>query len=301
MKDTLPDFGLPPKHRLRLRHLSDGRLLLVLLQSIDIRLCKSASAIAVGRLGQFQHGCRRLSIPGTEILQTADIYPAPAKNPRRVLYSVCHVHDALPASWQGPRMLRKVARASQLHPPPHLWGSCGAAGRGTSASLLEDQVDCCLEHEAEQRAAAARRRQLQLVGRSACGGDPVSTRRRVVRKVKIKSCTSSSSSVSTSTGTSSSSSSAARTKTKADPDDPPEDTTAQLLGGGTEKSCFSAEQKNTDRDEQDEDDDYYCYVSESSNDEDGGGLEQDGDEENPRLMMLVPTMSAPQILLIEMM
>ncbi|CAD7949939.1 unnamed protein product [Amoebophrya sp. A120] len=111
MKETLPDFGLPPKGKLGLRHLSDGRLLLVFMQALDIRLCKRASPVPVGRLAQFQVACRCLGVPRREILQTSDVFPAPPRNPRRVLYCMCHVNDALPESYAGPKLPKSDARS----------------------------------------------------------------------------------------------------------------------------------------------------------------------------------------------
>ncbi|CAD7970381.1 unnamed protein product [Amoebophrya sp. A25] len=115
MKETLPVFGLPP--RLRLRDLSDGSILLVLIQALDVRLCKKGSAAAIGRIAQFQKACRRLGVPQSELLLTGDLFPAPPRNPRRVLYSLKQLHDALPPNYQGPRIVRGWSSCTTTETP----------------------------------------------------------------------------------------------------------------------------------------------------------------------------------------
>ncbi|CAD7949933.1 unnamed protein product, partial [Amoebophrya sp. A120] len=101
IRETLGAPQLPKE--LSLQDLRDGKVLVALVQGIDIRLCRRSNNIPLGRLAQFQTSCRELGLTDAQIFAVPDLVPD-VKNPKSVLKTLQSLSECLDHKWRGPRI-----------------------------------------------------------------------------------------------------------------------------------------------------------------------------------------------------
>eukprot|EP00392_Amoebophrya_sp_AT5.2_P016758 g17054.t1 len=100
ISENLPDIP----SEIHLTDLCDGRILVALIQCIDIRLIRRGNAMALGRIAQFQGACRELGLTQQQMFSATDIVPE-VKNGKQLLRCLQSLSECLDEElWKGPRI-----------------------------------------------------------------------------------------------------------------------------------------------------------------------------------------------------